>query len=62
MENKSVFEFLDNGLLHEILKLIEESGMSAAQARDIPRLLEDAINSKNEELLSRSQFSAAINR
>ena len=59
METESIFDILNGGLMKELLTLIEKSGVSAAQAREIPHFLEDAINSKNEELLSRERFSTS---
>lgn len=60
METESVFDILNGGLMEKLLSLIEESGLSAAQAREIPQFLENAINSKNEQLLAREQFSASV--
>lgn len=57
MESKSICDILNGGLMRQLLSLIEESGVSASQAREIPHFLEDAINSKNEQLLSKERFS-----
>lgn len=59
MESNTIFDILNGGLMKNLLSAIEESGVTAAQAREIPRFLENAINAKNEELLAREPFTAA---